>query len=387
MANYFGWQTNQNVGTTICLNLLLRCDDPYVTRCLDSAKPIITCLSVFDVGATEETVKITRSWALENKVEYAVNREPFIDEGQSRNRALESCRKNFPKASYILFLDPDMVIDISDKFSVSSLNKDCYYIFHEDYDEQNNYLSDIRWLHLVKNDRNWKCLGPVREFWDRGVSKPEKLPVEMIKVRCYNVGRFTGDVLEKEKNILLEFINVPNLHPRYKVRYSFYLGNILFNLGQNEGAIEWFKKRIELGGWEEEIFMSLYTMGLCYENMKNFPMAKYYYQEAWQTRRTRNEPLMRLVDLYEKEQKDNMAIIFIIEMLKNHYPKDDILFVNRQCYDSFWIDFSVSVNCYYHPDYRQMGKEAQKKLMNNLASLPAFLASKVKENNKHYLVA
>ena len=43
-------------------------------------------------------------------------------------------------------------------------------------------------------------------------------------------------------------------------RSAFYLAQTYFNLGDFASAIEWFKRRVEMGGWDEETYYAKYQM-------------------------------------------------------------------------------------------------------------------------------
>jgi CubicO group peptidase (beta-lactamase class C family) len=47
-------------------------------------------------------------------------------------------------------------------------------------------------------------------------------------------------------------------------RYTFYLANSYRDHGDHDKAIEYYKKRIDIGGWYEEIWHSYYSIGKCY---------------------------------------------------------------------------------------------------------------------------
>ena len=50
-------------------------------------------------------------------------------------------------------------------------------------------------------------------------------------------------------------------------RYTFYLANSYRDQGNYQEAIKFYKKRIELGGWVEEIWFSHYSIGKCFQKM------------------------------------------------------------------------------------------------------------------------
>ena len=53
----------------------------------------------------------------------------------------------------------------------------------------------------------------------------------------------------------------------HNVRYYFYLANSYHDTGRSEEAINFYKKRIELGGWNQEVWYSYFRIGKCFKNM------------------------------------------------------------------------------------------------------------------------
>ena len=61
------------------------------------------------------------------------------------------------------------------------------------------------------------------------------------------------------------------------VRYSFYCAQSYKDAGNHERSIEWYKKRIGHGGWNQEVYCSYITIGQLYAKMNNIESAFYYW--------------------------------------------------------------------------------------------------------------
>ena len=87
---------------------------------------------------------------------------------------------------------------------------------------------------------------------------------DFIRIHDIGDGGAKNDEFERDINLLQQGLaDVPN-----NDRYTFYLGNSYKDAGQPENAVNAYKKRIELGGWSDEIWNSHYFMGLCYMTLE-----------------------------------------------------------------------------------------------------------------------
>ena len=52
-------------------------------------------------------------------------------------------------------------------------------------------------------------------------------------------------------------------------RNTFYLAQSFKDVGDCRSAMEWYEKRVLMGGWEEEVYYSLHQLGRMSELLKN----------------------------------------------------------------------------------------------------------------------
>ena len=81
-------------------------------------------------------------------------------------------------------------------------------------------------------------------------------------------------------------------------RYMFYLAEFYRNSKQYRSAIEWYQKRIDRGGWQEETWYARYMIGACHEALGELSQATVVYLDAYTDRPTRAEPLHDLARLW-----------------------------------------------------------------------------------------
>jgi tetratricopeptide (TPR) repeat protein len=81
-------------------------------------------------------------------------------------------------------------------------------------------------------------------------------------------------------------------------RYMFYLAESYRHGKRYRSAIEWYRKGIDRGGWQEETWYARYMIGACHEALGELPEATVAYLDAHTDRPTRAEPLHDLARLW-----------------------------------------------------------------------------------------
>ena len=130
-------------------------------------------------------------------------------------------------------------------------------------------------------------------------------------------------------------------------RYMFYLAQSYRDIQNYPLALEYYEKRVNAGGWVEEIFESLLQIAIIQENMK-MPFEKVVegYKRAYVNRPTRAEPLYFLARYYRENKKYEQAYQLSKIGMGIPYPEQDILFVSSFVYD-WGMKLEVSVNAYW----------------------------------------
>jgi tetratricopeptide (TPR) repeat protein len=118
------------------------------------------------------------------------------------------------------------------------------------------------------------------------------------------------------------------------VRYHFYLANSYNDSGNKEKAIVYYKKRSEMGGWYQEIWMSHYRLGLIYESSNLPEYAIFHWLQCLQIIPNRIENLYEIIKYYRIHSKHHLALHFytmaknILKTLPNN-EKDNFLFLKN----------------------------------------------------------
>lgn len=353
----------------LCLNMIVRNEGRIITRLLESVVGIIDSYCICDTGSTDDTVAaIAEFMGLRDKPG-EVYEEPFRNFGYNRTRALDRAAI---WGDYALLLDADMKLVVQPGFDKGDLKHDAYSVLQKN--ERIQYYN----TRIVRTGIGVKCVGPTHEYYKLpdGVSAHK---LQTLHIDDIGDGGSKADKFERDIRLLLEGLEE---EPRNE-RYHFYLANSYNHAGRYHEAIEWYKKRVDLGGWIEELFCSCLELGNMYRKVGEIGNAVYWWMEAYDRHPKRSESLYELAKFYRESGKHHIAQMYCDLGSGIPFPEDDVLFIRAACYD-FLFDYENSILAYYtrrpvdHMRYlRLIGKNY---LKNNCIDNYKFYAKKLKDH-------
>jgi tetratricopeptide (TPR) repeat protein len=136
-------------------------------------------------------------------------------------------------------------------------------------------------------------------------------------------------------------------------RYHFYLAQSYSDSGNHKGAIATYRKRIKLGGWVEELYIS--HLKLANSLLATGDDAGFIRTllDAYNFRPSRAEAPWELAHYYRMKGKTAASILFSEPMLSLPYPKDS-LFLNRYIHE-VGLREEFSICAFYDPNKRAHG--------------------------------
>lgn len=335
----------------LCLNMIVKNESRIIERLLGSVLGIIDTYCICDTGSTDDTIVKIETFMKNAGKPGIVFSEPFQDFGTNRTIALEKAAE---WGVYALLLDADMKLEIEPSFNKKSLSGNGYSI------RQKSGTLEYYNTRIVKTGIGVRCVCPTHEYYsfpNGGEAKLHSLWINDIGDGGSKADKFERDIRLLKKGLEQE----PN-----NGRYYFYLANSYRDLAQHQNAIDAYKKRIEIGGWIEELFHSCLEIGNMYKRLNEMDKAVYWWLEAYNRHPVRAESLYEIVKHYREVGKHHSAILFYNVGRKIPYPKRDVLFINHQVYD-FLFDYEYSILAFYvngavdHYKYLNLiGKDYQK---------------------------
>ncbi len=318
---------------TLCLNMIVKNESRIITRLMESVLPIIDTYIICDTGSTDGTPDIIKTFFDSKGIPGQVIHEPFKNFGYNRTFALQAARG---KATYALLLDADMIFKIEPGFNKQLLSADSYLII-----QKGGNLSYHN-TRLIRLDIDAKCVGPTHEYYDLPAgSRIEKL--DTIWINDIGDGGAKADKFDRDIRLLKGGIE----EEPENGRYYFYLANSYFNTGRHAESIPYYKRRIELGGWSEEVFYAHLNLGHAYKSTGQDEMAICTWMNGYNTHPSRAETIYEIAKYYREKGKTKIGMAFALLGKQIPYPKNDTLFIHNDVYET-GLDYELSILGYYN---------------------------------------
>jgi len=323
--------------------MIVKNESKIITRLLDTVYPIIDTYCICDTGSDDNTIEIIKEFFDSKNINGKIVKEAFRDFGYNRNYAKLECLSM--DADYLLLLDADMKLELNIENVAEfkeKLTGNAYYLF-----QGNNgfFYKNVR---IIENSVDYTYRGVTHEYVETppdckiGFIEKEKMFIVDVGDGGSKENKFTRDIKLLKDGLRDEPDNV---------RYMFYLANSYLNMGQYHGAIETYKKRIQMGGWKEELWYSHYSIGKAYMELEDMNKAVIHWMEAYQILPNRIENLYEIVKYYRMRESYRLAYSFyeMAEYQRQNHFSDDHLFHDQSIYD-YKMDYELSILGYYCND-------------------------------------
>ena len=310
---------------------------------------------VCDNGSTDGTQEYVREYWEKQGIPGELIEVPWEGFGKTRTRALRECDG---KADYAWMIDADDYL-VGDFQFPHELPMDAYSLRIK--------RGNFEWWRnqIFKTGVGWEYTGVLHEYahnptlGDKVKQARLQNPDYHIEARTLGARNITSatdkthiDAKTKylrDAEILKSALTNPE-DPAYEPkneRYHFYLAQSYFDAQDFKSAQEWYEKRAELGGWEEEVFYSWYRVAMCASLTEEaWPMVCQMFLRAWEYRPSRVEPLYQISRIYRLSGHPRLAYMFAKQALDIPFPQGDILFIPTEMYDWQVLDELASTAFY-----------------------------------------
>ena len=349
----------------LILLLMIKNESAIIERCLAHATPYVDAIAILDTGSTDDTVERCEAYLSKRGKPYQVETEPFQNFGKTRTASFKVAQRLCgrlewdPTTTYVLAVDADMVIRPQPAFFQYPLTANGYNLIQE-----NGHMKYYN-TRLMKCAHSWTCVGATHEYWSGDPT--EKIPYEVFYIDDKNDGGCKADKFERDVRLLTEDLQADPKNGRT----HYYLGQSLKDLGRFDEAIEMFKKRIELGGWVEEVWYAHLQIGRCYDHKGDEHMMEYWMNRAFDFHPTRAEPLYHLTKYFRERSQHWKAYHYYLKGRHILYPSNDVLFVEKNIYEGLFDYEDTILSCYVHPSPHEK-LEAQTRCIQYLNKWPHY---------------
>ena len=297
---------------TIALTMIVRNEEAIIERCLRSVRPLISSWVICDTGSTDSTRAVIAATLA--GVPGELHETGWVDFGHNRTELLGLAAG---AADYLLLLDADMTV--TQRAPLGELGADAYLL-------RESGALDFGVIRLVRGDRRWWYEGSTHEYVATdGEFSQEPLPA--LSIEHHADGSARWDKLVRDASLLKRDLA---RNPR-NARAVFYLAQTYRDMGQLDVAIGHYRRRAEMGGWDEEVFYATLQEGVLRAELGH-DNGVAVLLEAWERRPTRAEPLYELARVHRQRAAFASARMFADRGLEVDYP-DDLLFIHRWVYE------------------------------------------------------
>lgn len=368
----------------ICLCMIVKNESHIITETLESIYKYIDYYVINDTGSTDNTVQIIKDFFGSKKIPGEViihefrtctchgdeyKKYSFFHFGWNRTFSVKAC---YGKGDYIWVIDADDLV-VGD-FKLPNVDTDCFYLKIK-RDQSTSYYRP----QIFKNDPklNWRYEGALHEYANCDKPNFGKYKIEdnfHILARCMGSRSFDKEKYQNDAKHLEELLKDEPKNDRY----TFYCAQSWFDSGNSDNAIKWYKKRIQLGGWFEEVYYSYFRIALAMEiKEESWDKIEEAYLAAYKYCKDRAEPLYKIAVHYMWTNEYQICYKYAKMAEKIPFPKNHLLFVDSQIY-IFGIQDVVAVAAYHVGHYHEAYSINKKLLDNNL--IPEKQIKRIQDN-------
>jgi glycosyltransferase involved in cell wall biosynthesis len=331
----------------LCLSAIVRNEAPVIGRCLRSVRPFIDRWVIVDTGSTDGTQSLIHEH-LEG-IPGELHERPWMNFEHNRNEALALASA---AADYLFMIDADETLLLPSGFERPPLTADAYFLTCE-----YSGTSYARCA-IVRTRLPWLWKGVVHEFLDCE-SPFTRDAWEQPRIRVLHDGARSRDPLTylKDAGLLEEALRADPEN----TRNVFYLAQSYRDAGDLIRSRAVYERRASMGGWDEEVWFSLYQVAVLSERL-GAPSGEVTlaYLKAFQARPARAEPLLRLARHHRSRSEFALALLYSRHAATLARP-NDMLFVEDDVYRWQALD-ELSIAGYY-AGASEEGKRALEELL------------------------
>lgn len=340
-------------------------------RAAESVRAHICGIAITDTGSTDDSPSILEDWAKIHDIPCVIGHAPFENFSQARNAGLALARSSGIPYNYLLLMDMDMQLVVQDPHWADDLHGIAYDMYQTasvlSYQNRRllSFFSKENYIGVTHEYLNVATAGCIpREkayFVDHadGANRPDK---------------FRRDIDLFKKALLTDPDNV---------RTFYYLAQSYRDAGEPAEAVKWYKKRIDAGGWDEEVWSAMECMAHCYKDMGSFSDFVFSELRAYNFRPSRAESIYNLAKFWRERGENYLAVLFA-EAGLDIPPSNDALFVNDYV-SHCGLKEEFSISAFYVPGKRPKGFDICDELA--IANHPYAWSRQLAEINLvHYLL-
>jgi tetratricopeptide (TPR) repeat protein len=320
--------------------MIVKNEAAIIERCCASFAGWIDTYVICDTGSDDNTVELIERVFGQAGIEGTIVHTTFENFEQARNEALVAAQQSAAAFDYILFCDADMELVVDDVSWREQLNEPAYTVVQRS-------INGVVYpnLRLVRKDHPARYVGVTHEFLDIGGAGRPLLD----GIHFVDHASGSNRVAKYDRDIQL--LTNALQHQPENSRYVFYLANSYFDSDRTEAALHWYRRRLTMGGYEDERFISSYRIGLCFQRLNDDPLLFHQMMLTFDRYPTRAEPL-HVIALRSQRLKNHRLAYELARIGAELAAPKGALFVEADVYE--WrLDDIMAVSLYWLGRYAE----------------------------------
>lgn len=358
--------------------MIVKDEEDSIERCIDSVAPYIDSWVIVDTGSKDKTIEKIHEVMGKHGIPGTLYERPWVNFAHNRTEAL-NLAKDMCDYRFMMDADDYLVVD-EGKNPFSVLDNDAGYSIKLKFADIEYYR-----FFLFKSDLDWRFEGVLHEY----PALPDNTPKSggnlndchiMANISPLKRAKSVKEKYAKDAKILEKALRDEPGNPRYQ----FYLAQSYRDSSQTHKAIEAYKKRAAMGGWDEEVYISLYHVALLMDQVGRKQEDVFYaYSRAWEFRPHRLEAVYYLMRYLRMNKRYVLAFTYG-NMAAQNAREGDVLFVNVPIKKWLFVD-EYCMSAYYVGQY-QLAYDNAKTFMESehFKDVPAEEQERLRNNFAFY---
>jgi len=350
--------------TKLTLVMVAKVAPEILKTCLRSVKEYIDAyIIVVDPGDLDSHQIAARE--ILSDLPGGVFEHPWKNVAVNRTKAFQIAKEKV-ESDYLLVLDADDYLQVNTnlpptdeyKFDKNKLTADIYEL--EIIDGPNNYWRP----QIFKADLpNLRYEGSFHEYvnCDKKMETTRLHELQYIRIFAsltpeQQVTKYKKFIVGLKKELAADPTNA---------RHAYYLAQSYKDAFMFNEALQAYKKRAEMPGWDEETWRAMYEAAMLHEKLNHSESTIIAaYLNAFEFRPKRAEPLYELARYLRLKKKHSIAFIFASQASSISQPQDERWLVDSSIYDWKAVD-ELAVSSFYVPGKRELSKQLHEHLVAN----------------------
>lgn len=316
---------------TIGLAMIVRDEAAVIERCLGSLRSIIDYWTIVDTGSLDGTPELAT--AALSGIPGKLHHRTWHDFATNRNELLRLAR---PTSDYLLLVDADMTLKVTSADPLDGIHAPINEVL---------VVGDLtyRMPYLISSKLDCRYVGRTHEYLDVADAAAKRVAFDGFTLWHHADGGTRGEKFQRDLALLERDAADNPSNPRT----IFYLARTREDLGDGPGALAAYRRRIELGGWDEEIFWSMYRCAVILDAAGDWESAAQMYITAWEFRPLRAEPVLQLARGHRERGAFRTALMWANVGAGLEMPSHERLFVERAVY-TWGMTLELAANLWWN---------------------------------------